>query len=300
MSLCVASDMKDNTRSTSIFLLVILALIWGTSFILIKQGLKVFAPDEVGSMRVVAASLFLFPVALIHIRTLKTGDYWKLFVSGMMGIFIPAFLFATAQTRMDSSVAGILNTLTPLFTMIVGAVLFGQKFTGYAILGIILGFAGTVLLSFSTGVTFGFNSFSLLIVLACFLYASNLNFIKYNIPKLSSVAITSVSLMLIGPLALIYLFGFTPFTEKFSTHDDAWRAFGFIVLLGFMSTAMATILFNKLVKLSTPLFASSVTYLMPIVVVTWGVVDGEALQTNHFPGMAAVIGGVYLANRRRT
>lgn len=292
--------MKDNTRSTSLFLLVILALIWGTSFILIKQGLKVFAPDEVGSLRVATASLFLFPIAIIHLRTLKAGDYCKLFLSGMMGIFVPAFLYATAQTRMDSSIAGILNTLTPLFTMIVGALVFRQKFTGYAVLGIILGFAGTVLLGFSTGVTFGFNSFALLIVLACLLYASNLNFIKFNIPELTSVAITSVSLMLIGPFAFIYLFGFTPFTEKFSTHDGAWKALGFIVLLGFMSTAMATILFNKLVKISTPMFASSVTYLMPIVVVTWGVADGEALRANHFLGMAAVIGGVYLANRRRT
>jgi len=292
--------MKDSTSLTPFFLLVILALIWGTSFILIKQGLKVFAPDEVGSLRVATASLFLFPVALIHLRTLKAGDYWKLFISGMMGIFIPAFLYATAQTRMDSSIAGILNTLTPLFTMIVGALVFRQKFTGYAVLGIILGFAGTVLLSFSTGAAFGFNSFALLIVLACFLYASNLNFIKFNIPELSSVAITSVSLMLIGPFAFIYLFGFTPFAEKFGTHDGAWKAFGFIVLLGFMSTAMATILFNKLVKLSTPIFVSSVTYLMPIVVVTWGAADGEVLRANHFLGMAAVISGVYLANRRRT
>ena len=291
--------MKDNTRSTSIFLLIVLALIWGTSFILIKQGLKVFSPDEVGSLRVASASLFLFPFALIHIRNLRTGDYWKLFVSGLIGIFIPAFLYATAQTRMDSSVAGILNTLTPIFTMIVGAMVFRQKFTSFAILGIILGFAGTLLLSFSADVAVGFNSFALLIVLACFLYASNLNFIKFNIPKLSAVTITSVSLMLIGPFAFIYLLGFTTFTDKLGSQEGAWKAFGFIVLLGFMSTALATILFNKLVKLSTPIFASSVTYLMPIVVVTWGFLDGEKLQTNHFLGMATVIGGVYLANRKR-
>lgn len=291
--------MRDNPRSTSIFLLIILSLIWGTSFILIKQGLKAFTSDEVGSLRVASASLFILPVAIAHLRDLRAGDLWKLFTSGMMGIFIPSFLFATAQTRMDSSVAGILNTLTPLFTMVVGAMVFKQKFTGYAIVGIILGFAGTVLLSFSTGVEFGFNTFALLIVLACFFYASNLNFIKFNIPDLSAVAITSVSLMLIGPFALIYLLGFTDFTYKLETHEGAWKAFGFIALLGFMSTALATVLFNKLVKLSTPLFASSVTYLMPIVVVTWGLLDGEKLHVNHFLGMATVIGGVYLANRRR-
>ncbi|MDH4090929.1 MAG: DMT family transporter [Cyclobacteriaceae bacterium] len=293
--------MTDNPRSSSYILLGVLSLMWGTSFILIKQGLKVFTPDEVGSLRVASASLFLLPLAMVHVRTLNPAAYWKLFISGMMGIFIPAFLYATAQTRMDSSVAGIINTLTPLFTMMVGAIVFKQRFRGYVIIGIILGFAGTILLSLSrsgSSVT-GFNNFTLLIVLACLLYGSNLNFIKFSIPELSAPAITSVSLMLIGPFAFVYLLGFTGFTEKMETHPGAWKAFGFITLLGFMSTAVATILFNKLVKIATPMFASSVTYLMPIVVVMWGVLDGELLNTGHFIGMAAILGGVYLANRWR-
>lgn len=293
--------MSDNPRSTSFFLLGILALIWGTSFILIKQGLKVFAPDEVGSLRVASASLFLLPMAIVQLRELKPGDYWKLFTSGMLGIFIPAFLFATAQTRMDSSLAGILNTLTPLFTMIIGAIVFKQKFGGYAIAGITLGLAGTVMLSLSRsgGSVIGFNAFALLIVLACLLYGSNLNFIKFNIPDLRALTITSVSLMLVGPLAFIYLFGFTDFTQKMATQEGAWNAFGFITLLGLMSTALATILFNRLVKISTPIFTSSVTYLLPVVSVMWGVLDGEKLQAGHFIGMVAIIGGVYLANRKR-
>lgn len=293
--------MSNNPRSTSIFLLCSLALIWGTSFILIKQGLKVFAADEVGSLRVASASLFLLPIAIVKLRELKVGDYWKLFTSGMLGIFIPAFLFATAQTRMDSSVAGILNTLTPLFTMIIGAIIFKQKFGRYAIAGIILGFAGTVMLilSRSGNSVIGFNAFALLIVLACLFYGSNLNFVKFNIPDLRALTITSVSLMLVGPLALIYLFGFTDFTQKMATQEGAWKAFGFITLLGLMSTAVATILFNKLVKISTPMFVSSVTYLLPIVGVMWGVLDGEQLQAGHLIGMVAIIAGVYLANRKK-
>jgi drug/metabolite transporter (DMT)-like permease len=292
--------MQNTPRSAAFILLGVLSMIWGTSFILIKQGLKVFSPDEVGSLRVASASFFLLPMALVHLRGLKIADYWKLFASGMMGIFIPAFLYATAQTRMDSSVAGIINTLTPLFTMMVGAFVFKQTFRGYAIVGIILGFAGTVLLSLSRsgGSVTGFNTYSLLIVLACLFYGANLNFIKFSIPDLRAPTITSISLMLIGPLAFIYLFGFTDFTGKLSTQPGAWRAFGFITLLGFMSTAVATILFNKLVKISTPMFASSVTYLMPVVVVMWGVLDGEVLQTGHFIGMIAIVGGVYLANRK--
>jgi drug/metabolite transporter (DMT)-like permease len=293
--------MSDNFRGTAVLLLIILSLIWGTSFILIKQGLKVFHADEVGALRVAAACLFLLPAALVKLRELKGEHYWKLFASGMMGIFIPAFLFATAQTRMDSSVAGILNTLTPIFTMIIGAFVFSQRFRMLSVMGILLGLAGAVMLSLSRsgGSITGFNAYALLIVVACFFYGANLNFIKYKIKDLRALTITSVSLMLIGPLAVLYLLLFTNFTTTLSTTPRAWEACGFIVLLGFMSTAVATVLFNKLVKISTPLFASSVTYIMPIVAVLWGVVDHEQLQAGHFIGMAAVVGGVYLANMKR-
>jgi len=295
--------MTEQSRFSSVILLITLSLIWGTSFILIKQGLKVFAPDEVGALRVSAASLFLLPVAVFQLRHVKLEQYWKLFASGMMGIFIPAFLFATAQTRMASSITGAMNTLTPVFTMIIGAAVFKQRFTAFAIAGIVIGLVGAIILSLShSGGAGGFgaiNIFALLVVIACFFYGSNLNFIKYMIPDLPAITITSVSILLIGPLALGYLFGFTDFTEKLSEQPGAWQACGYVVLLGFMSTAVATVLFNKLVKVSTPLFASSVTYIIPIVAVMWGVLDHEVLGISHVVGMAAIIGGVYLANLKR-
>jgi drug/metabolite transporter (DMT)-like permease len=292
--------MQDNNRGTAVFLLIVLTLIWGTSFILIKQGLKVFAPDEVGALRVTSAGLFLLLPALIRIKELTKENYWKLFLSGMMGIFIPAFLFATAQTRMDSSVAGMLNTLTPIFTLSIGAIIFRQKFKSLAVVGILLGFVGAIVLMFArSGGTLGaINVFAILIVIACIFYACNLNFIKYKITDLNALTITSISVLLISPLAIIYLLGFTEFATKLQTVEGAWKACGFIVLLGIMSTAIATFLFNRLVKISTPLFASSVTYLMPIVAVGWGLFDGELLGLGHFIGMAAVIVGVYLANRK--
>lgn len=292
--------MPDNNRGTALILLVTCTLIWGTSFILIKQGLKVFAPDEVGAIRVTAAALFLLPAAFFKFKELKSRHTARLLLVGLMGTFIPAFLFAIAQTRLDSSVAGILNTLTPIFTMLVGVLFYQQRFRAFAIVGIILGFAGTFLLmlSRSGGKVEGINLYALLIVVACLLYGSNLNFIKFKIADLSSLTITSVSISMLGPLGLIYLFGFTAFTEKFYNNPEAWKAFGYIVLLGMMSTAIATFLFNRLVKISTPLFASSVTYFMPIVAVMWGVLDGERLYAGHYIGMAAIIGGVYLANRK--
>lgn len=292
--------MQESNRGTAVFLLIILTLIWGTSFILIKQGLKVFAPNEVGALRVTAAGLFLLIPAVMRIKEIAKENYWKLFLSGMMGIFIPSFLFATAQTRMDSSVAGMLNTLTPIFTLMIGAIIFKQKFKNLAVVGILLGFVGAIVLMFarSGGELGALNVFALLIVIACIFYACNLNFIKYKITDLNALTITSVSVLFISPLAIIYLLGFTEFTTKLTTIDGAWKACGFVVLLGVMSTAIATFLFNRLVKISTPIFASSVTYLMPIVAVGWGLLDGEVLGLGHFIGMGAVITGVYLANRK--
>ena len=299
--------MNKSNQALPFILLILLSLIWGTSFILIKQGLKVFAPDEVGSLRVTAACIFLLPFALTRLRELTKDDYFKLFVSGLMGIFIPAFLFAWAQTRLESSLAGILNTLSPLWTMILGALLFKQRFTGYTIVGIIISFGGAIILTLSRSggglpagqaSISGFNVYGLLIVVACALYGANLNWLKFKVHNLGSITITSVSLLLIGPLAAVYLFGFTGFTTKLVEVPGAWQAFGFVVVLALMSTAVANLIFTKLVKISTPLFASSVTYIMPIVAVMWGVLDGETLLLGHLIGMVAILGGVYLANKK--
>jgi drug/metabolite transporter (DMT)-like permease len=289
-----------NNNARALILLILLALIWGTSFILMKRGLEVFSAGELGSMRVAAASIFLLPLAVVKLKELYARHYLKLFASGMMGIFFPAFLFALAQTELESSVTGIMNSLTPICTLVIGVFFFQQKFRRASTLGIIIGLGGTVILILanSGGSIGGVNLFALLVIFACLFYATNVNYIKYKITDLGALTITSVSLLLIGPLALVYLFGFTDFTHKMETHQGAWTAFGYILLLGFMSTSLATILFNKLVKISSPLYTSSVTYLIPIVAVLWGLFDGERLYAGHFAGMAAIIGGVYLANRK--
>jgi drug/metabolite transporter (DMT)-like permease len=292
--------MSENKKGTAVFLLILLALIWGTSFILIKQGLKVFSPAEVGSLRVAAASIFLFPFALLRWKELKQGDHLKLFLSGMMGIFIPAFLFALAQTRLQSSVTGILNTLSPVWAVVMGVLFFQQRFRGFAIFGLLVSLGGAVILALARaeGEVSGFNAYALLVVLACALYGANVNFLKFRVEGLGSMTVTSVSLLLIGPFAFIYLFAFTDFAHTLTTESGAWRAAGFVVVLALMSTAIANLIFNKMLQISSPLFAASVTYLIPIVSVMWGVLDGEKLYLGHFIGMAAILGGVYLANRK--
>jgi drug/metabolite transporter (DMT)-like permease len=291
--------MTEN-RALSVALLIVLALIWGTSFILIKQGLKAFPPDVVGALRVSAACILLLPFSLPRLRTLRAGDHLNVAMSGLMGTFIPAFLFAAAQTRLDSSLAGILNTLSPVWTVIIGAAFFQQRFRGWALLGILISFGGTVLLALSRaeGKITGFNAYALLIVAACALYGANLNWVKFRIAGIGALTLTSVSMLLVGPPAIAYLLLFTDFVSLLRTQPGAWEAFGYLVLLALLSTAIAGLLFNKLIRISTPLFASSVTYLMPLVAVSWGLLDGERLMSGHYIAMAAIIGGVYLANRR--
>ena len=296
----VLTPMSQNKNYTAVFLLIVLSLIWGTSFILIKQGLKYFPPDVVGALRVTAASLFLLPLALPRLKEMKSGDPFKLFVSGLMGIFFPAFLFAWAQTQLNSSVAGILNTLSPVWTMIFGVLLFSQRFKGFALLGVVISFGGTVLLALSRsgGSITGFNLYALLIVAACAFYGANLNWIKFKITGLGSLTVTSVSLLFVGPIAAVYLFLATDFVSILTQTPGAWQGLGFVLLLALMSTAIANLLFVKLIGISTPLFASSVTYIMPIVAVMWGFMDGEVLTLWHLVGMALIISGVYLANKK--
>lgn len=292
--------METKNTSLPILLLAVLSLIWGTSFILMKKGLVALSPVEVAALRITVAGFLVLPIALYKMKEVKPNMIGKLLVSGLLGVFIPAFLFTTAQQHIDSSVAGILNTLSPLWTLIMGVVFYQQIFRRPAVLGILVGLAGTLLLmiSRSGGTAMSFNAYGLLIVVACAFYGLNLNFVKFNITNMGSLSITSVSIALIGPLGALVLFGLTDFTTTLQTVPGAWTAAGYVALLALMSTAIAGLIFNKLVRLTTPLFASMVTYIMPLVSVGWGVLDGERLFVTHFIGMAAILGGVYLANRR--
>ena len=201
------------TPALAWILLIILALIWGSSFILIKKGLLALSPAEVGSLRIVSASIFLLPVALFKLRKVEKSRLLPLVGAGFLGSLIPAFLFAIAQTRLESAITGVLNTLVPIFTILIAFIIYDQRQTKKVFLGITLGFVGTaILITAGNGGLFGgINAFALLVVLATICYASNLTLIKAKLNDLHPLTVTSISLVLVGPLAMIYLFGFTDF-----------------------------------------------------------------------------------------
>ncbi len=288
-----------NIKVLSWTILIVLALVWGTSFILIKRGLEVYSAGEVGALRILAACFFLLPVSLPKLRKLSARHLKLLLGIGMLGSFIPAFLFALGQTQLDSGITGVLNGLTPVFVLLVGALFFKQKFEKAKYLGVALAFVGTAILLFSgsdNGLS-GFNYYAIFIVLATVCYGTNLNIIKYYLADLNAVVITGVSILLVGPFAGIYLLVGTEFSEKLATTPGAVEALGYVSLLGVMSTSIALILFNKLVQITTPIFSSMVTYLIPIVALTWGILDGEKLVTSQLLAIAAILAGVFITNR---
>lgn len=292
--------MAENKNLLAWVMLIGLALIWGSSFILIKRGLDIYSAGEVGALRIASAAIFLLPFAIRGIKKLSKKHWKLLFFVGLFGSLLPAFLFAKAQTQLPSSVAGILNALTPLFTMLLGILFFSQKISLQTAVGLMVGFVGTVFLiaAGSGGDLSDLNYYGLYVVLATIFYGANLNLIKYHISDLRARTITSVSLFIVGPAALTYLLTATDFVYKTINVDGAWLAFSAIVVLGVLGTAIALIIFNQLVKITSPIFTSSVTYIIPIIAVGWGLFDGEQLFMGHYIGMVLIILGVYLSRNR--
>lgn len=280
-------------------LLILLALIWGSSFILMKKGLMAFDSNQVAALRIFIAFLFLLPFGVIHFRK----DFlhkWKAFLAvGMFGNFIPAFLFTLAETRISSSLAGLLNSLTPIFTLILGGLFFGMIVTKRQVAGILLGFFGAAVLILGSGTgNMQGAVFGLAVVLATFFYGISLNVIRKYLTEVPSVTTTFFAFMMVGPPAGIYLL-FTDFSKRLANDPVALSSLGYTALLGIIGTATAVILFNILIKKASALFASSVTYLIPVVALGWGIADGEEVSVLHLFSIILILAGIFLINRQK-
>lgn len=295
----MASDSSKNL-ALAWFILIILTIVWGSSFILIKRGLDHFDAGEVGALRMFSASIVLLPIALRNIKKFTPRQYYYLFIVGFVGSFLPAFLFAKAETGLSSALAGVLNAITPVSVVIIGALFFSQKFTARTAIGVLIGFVGTVILMLagSEGESFSLNYYALFILLATVFYGLNVNLIKYRLHGVAAIPLTAMAFSLILPFAAIYLFGYSDFLSKVQLNPEAWESVFYISLLGVVGTAAAMMLFNKLIQFISPVFASSVTYLIPIVAVFWGIADGETLLFTHYIAMIIILIGVYITNRK--
>ena len=282
------------------FLFVALALVWGSSFILMKRGLITYTPAQVAAIRMVVSFLFLFPFVIGSIKKIPRDKWIFIIIAGLLGNGIPAFLFTKAETGLSSSIAGILNSLTTVFSLVVGVIFYKMKTTTIKVAGVFLGLAGAVLtvLYNAKGGIEGNYYYGIYIITACICYAFNVNIIKTYLGPINSVQLSGFALFGVGPLTAAYLFS-TDFLQRISSGGQAVTSFLYVVLLGVFGTGVSQIMFNKLLKTSSVLFAASITYFIPIVAILWGVLDGESLGWVQIFGFVIVITGVFLINKRK-
>jgi len=286
------------TQQFKWLILIVLALIWGSSFILIKKGLVGLNPFQLGSLRIIFCALFLLIVGFKNITTIPLHKWKFIALTSLFGTFIPAYLFAIAQTEISSSVSSILNSLTPLNTLILGAVVFGLDFKRTQIAGVIVGFIGTALLILN-GAAHHPNQnywYTILVLIASICYAMNVNFIKKYLSDIKPLTITTGNFLVMLFPALIIL----SFTDFFSIVEveKVQHAMIFVAILGVIGTGIANVLFYKLIQISSPVFATSVTYLIPVVAFFWGLLDNEMLTPIQFIGAFIILIGVYLSSKK--
>jgi drug/metabolite transporter (DMT)-like permease len=282
---------------TSWLVFALLAIIWGSSFILMKEGLKAFNPYQVASLRMLSAGIILLPFAFKAIQQVPSNKLVLVIFSGILGNFIPAYLFCIAETQIDSSLAGILNSLTPMFTIIVGVLFFNVETNFAKVIGMIIGFIGlSVLLAAGKNMSFHNLSFASLVLLATLFYGINVNIVGRYMQQLGSLNVASIAFaFLIIPSALVLYF--TGYFNNDFTNPTVLRSLAASSVLGVIGTSIATILFYYLVKQSGMLFGSMVTYGIPVVAVAWGLLDGESLSGIQIGCLGLILVGVWIVNR---
>ncbi|HBH06984.1 MAG TPA: EamA family transporter [Flavobacteriales bacterium] len=291
-----------SNRFTQIAVLALLALLWGSSFILMKRGLLAYSAEQVALYRIFIVFVVMSPNAIKNLSLLRKKTGWIYLLVGILGSAIPYFLFVKAQTEISSSLSGILNSLTPIFALLVAVIGFQQRFKVNSLIGIAVGFLGAFgLMYFSNEfeVNHSFTLYMLLPVIASAFYGININIVKNYLQNINPLVITSMSFIIIGPISGLLLFLGTDFAHQTAYHPSAVESLAAISVLGILGTAIAIILFNALVQHSSVLFASSVTYLIPIVAIGWGVLDGESFSSVQGIFAVLILVGISLINRKR-
>lgn len=292
---------KTNMKSLQLkwVILVALALIWGSSFILIKKGLDGLNPFQLGSLRIIFCAVFLLIIGFKSLSSIAQHQWKYIALTSLFGTFIPAYLFAIAETKVSSSICSILNSLTPLNTLVLGTMIFGLNFRRNQFIGIIIGLIGTVVLIFTGNNQEGSQNYyySILVLIATICYATNVNLIKKYLSDVKPLSITTGNFLVMLVPAILILF-FTDFSSTMYLPGTVHAMF-FVMILGIIGTGVANVIFYKLIQISSPVFASSVTYLIPIVACIWGLLDSEMLTPFQLLGAFIILIGVFMANKKQ-
>jgi len=280
--------------------LVILSLIWGSSYILIKKGLTGLTPIQLGSLRVIVTTIIMAPIGYQKIKHIPRQNMKWVALSAFVGSFFPAYLFAFAETEISSSITAVMVSLTPLFTLLISVFVFGEELLKKQVFGVLIGFTGIIVLINNELFSSSFNIlYIMFIVLAAFCYAVNANVLKYKLSNIPALGIVFMSfLFMFIPAFIILCFSDFPFSD-FTSDPLIIESIIYIVILAVFGTAIAKVLYIKLLAISTPVFSVSTTYLMPVVAIFWGLLDGEEFKLTQFIGTAIILLGVYLVTKKK-
>ena len=280
--------------------LVILSLIWGSSYILIKKGLTGLTPIQLGSLRVIVTTIIIAPIGYQKIKHIPRQKMKWVALSAFVGSFFPAYLFAFAETEISSSITAVMVSLTPLFTLLISVFVFGEELLKKQVFGVLIGFTGIIVLINNELFSSSFNIlYIMFIVLAAFCYAVNANVLKYKLSNIPALGIVFMSfLFMFIPAFIILCFSSFPFSD-FASDPLIIESIIYIVILALFGTAIAKVLYIKLLAISTPVFSVSTTYLMPVVAIFWGLLDGEEFKLTQFTGTAIILLGVYLVTKKK-
>jgi len=280
--------------------LIILSVIWGSSYILIKKGLTGLTPVQLGSLRVIITTLLIAPIGYNKIKHIPKNKMKWVAISAFVGSFFPAYLFAFAETEISSSVTAVMVSLTPLFTLLISVIIFGEELLKKQVIGVIIGFLGIVVLINNELLSSSFNIlYVMFIVLAAFCYAVNANLLKYKLPNIPALGIVFMSfLFMFIPAFIVLFFSDFPFSD-FTSNPLILESIVYIVILALFGTAIAKVMYIKLLAISTPVFSVSTTYLIPVVGIFWGLLDGEEFTLTQFIGTSIILIGVYLVTKKK-
>ncbi|MEY4739076.1 MAG: hypothetical protein RLZZ05_460 [Bacteroidota bacterium] len=280
-------------------LFIILCLTWGSSFIIMKGGMEILSPYQLASIRIISAGLIMLPWIRTAYRAVPKKAVPALILSGFLGTLLPAYLFCIAQTKIDSSIAGILNALTPIFTLAIGMLFFNLKVGWIKWVGMLLGFAGMLVLVFgaSRQINLQYIGYTFFVIIATICYGLNVNVVNQYLKDVAPLHIATIAFTALIIPNLIILASTGYFTDPNLLNGRLTRGTIAGVVLGIVSTCLASVIFYTLMKKAGPVFASMVTYGIPLVALGWGFVAGETITGLQVAGMAVILAGVRLANK---
>ena len=279
-------------------ILFILSIIWGSSFILMKKGLVAFTYLEVAFFRLIIAFLILSPFLISSFKNFRLRYLIPLLIVSIIGTVIPAILFANAQTYLGSAITGMLNALTPIFTLIIGVLMFSKKWSKESIIGIIVGLIGSYILLFPSEFNAINIKYGFIVILATICYALSINTIKDKLRLLKplDIAVLSSFFSTIFPIFYVCNSGIINTINKIYLNLNF---FYYLIILGAICTSLAIVIFNYLIKETSALFASSTTYLIPVFAIMWGIIDSEHIYSHEILGIIIILIGVFIMNYKR-